>query len=77
VVKSICPCCPCCPFVALDKLLFSVDLSVDKLKHSVYLCVYFQMISDEMQSLETYRYFVSDIWIVVKVLQNVKHESCS
>ena len=35
------------------------------------------MISAEMESLQTYRFFVSEIRIVVKVLQNVKHESCS
>jgi len=35
-----CPCCPCCPFVALDKLLFPVDLSVDKLKHPISMCLF-------------------------------------
>ena len=43
----------------------------------LYLCVYFQIIAAEIESLQTYHYFISEIWIIVKVLQNVKYESCS
>ena len=43
----------------------------------LYLCVYFQMMAARIESLQTYYYFISEIGIVVKVLQNVKHESCS
>jgi len=46
-------------------------------KNILYLCVYFQMIAAEIKSLQTYHYFISEIWIVVKVLQNVKYQSCS
>ena len=42
-----------------------------------YLCVCFQMIAIKLESLQTYYYFISEIPIIVKVLQNVKHESCS
>ena len=35
------------------------------------------MIAAKIESLQTDYYFISEIRIVVKVLQNVKHESCS
>jgi len=43
----------------------------------LYLCVYFQIIVAKMESLQTYYYLISEIRIIVKVLQSVKHESCS
>jgi len=35
------------------------------------------MIAAEIESLQTYHCFISEIGIVVKILQNVKHEICS
>jgi len=44
----------------------------------LYLCVYFQiLIAIKIESLQTYCYLISEFRIVVKFLQNVKHESCS
>ena len=35
------------------------------------------MIAAEIESLQIYHYFISEIRIILNVLQNVKHESCS
>jgi len=40
-------------------------------KSYTYLCVCFQMIATKIESLQTYYYFISEIRIIVKVLQKV------
>jgi len=63
----------CCP----GQETVSSWLVRGQVKKILYLCVYFQMVAAKIKSLQTYSYFISEIRIIVKVLHNVKHESCS